>query len=627
MCGINGFNWKDEQLICKMNSVLKQRGPDDEGTFVNGSVSLGHRRLSILDLSLRGHQPMCNEDGCIWIVYNGEIYNFKEIRDDLTKKGHKFKSDTDTEVIIHAYEEFGFDCVKKFNGIWAFCIYDDTKNILFLSRDRFGVKPLYYYFHENRFIFSSEIKSILMHDMAITPNDSIIFDFLYYNLTDHTEETFFDNIKRLMPSHNAIFDLSARSFKQEKYYDIQSELKEGSFEPSKLKDLFTDAVRMQLIADVPIGSCLSGGIDSSSIVLTMNSLRKNNMIKTFSAHFPGRKIDERKYQDEINKLVNSEGHFVSPKPDELMDDLTDLIYAQEEPFPGTSIYAQYRVMKMAHENGMKVLLDGQGADEIFAGYHYYYGFYFYELFKAGKFSKILEETKNYKNKTGSMMPIMYMMLRFVPNFLKKWMYSNIKTPYLSKNFISSNKLRNDPRWNTVGLTYALLESIQVYSLPPLLRYEDKNSMHFSIESRVPFLDHRLVEYTLSMPSDSIITDGTTKWAFRTSMKGILPESIRCRYDKIGFSTPEEEWFHNSIFKQFTMDIINSESFSKRKYWDANKVKQMFDKMLAGKTLKLFAGTDIWRCVTFELWLRMFIDSTASPYNFRDMMEYKISGEI
>ncbi|MDW7731747.1 MAG: asparagine synthase (glutamine-hydrolyzing) [Methanolobus sp.] len=607
MCGVVGFNWNDELLLKKMCESIKHRGPDDEGTYIDGEVSLGHRRLSILDLSEKGHQPMSNEDGSIVLIYNGEIYNFLELREEFIRKGHSFKSHTDTEVVLHAYEEYGTDCVNHFNGMWAFCIYDKTKNILFFSRDRFGIKPVYYYFNGERFIFSSEIKAILEHDIPREENRTIVFDYLYFNLTDHCEDTFFKGIKRLMPGHNMTFDLSARSLEISQYYDIKTKLVKEANDHLKVKEIFTDSVRKRLIADVPVGSCLSGGIDSSAVVVTMRKVDPNAEIKTFSLRFPGSSIDEGVYQQEINSMVNSVNFCISPSPSELMNDLQELFMAQEEPFSGTSVYGQYRVMKLAQDNGMKVLLDGQGADEILAGYHYFHGYYYYELLKQLNLTMLLKEANSCYAKSGSFAPMIYLCLRMTPSNIKKLIYKNHKVPFLASDFIAEHKDRKDLRWNIYTLNEALYSSLVTYSLPHLLRFEDKNSMRFSIESRVPFLDYRLVEYMFSMPSGQKIHEGTTKYAFRQAMEGEVPSSILSRHDKIGFATPEEKWMKDDAVIPIIHKILDSESFRKRDFWDWEMVRGMYEKLLDGKSSSIFVGTEIWRCISVELWMRLFID--------------------
>jgi asparagine synthase (glutamine-hydrolysing) len=269
MCGINGFSWEDPILITKMNQITKNRGPDDQGVYTNQSVSLGHTRLSIIDLSDKGHQPMSNEDETIWITYNGEIYNFQILRKDLIEKGHIFRSDTDTEVIIHAFEEYGPDCVKQFNGMWAFCIYDEKNHILILGRDQFGIKPLYYYADKERFIFSSMISAILCHSIPTCPNDQAVMEYLAHNLEDHNNHTFFKNINKVPQDSLLIYNLTTKQYSTQKWYYPTYRKDVGI---QTIRDSFKESVRLRTIADVPIGSCLSGGVDSSAIVCTLQTI-------------------------------------------------------------------------------------------------------------------------------------------------------------------------------------------------------------------------------------------------------------------------------------------------------------------------------------------------------------------
>ncbi len=603
MCGINGFNWSNKKLIKEMNAAIKHRGPDDEGYYTDKRISLGSVRLAIVDLSSKGHMPMVSKDKNLIIIHNGEIYNYKEIG-----KGDSFKSRTDTEVILHAYKKWGTKCVKKFNGMWAFAIYDKEKDILFLSRDRFGIKPLYYYYSKNKFIFSSEIKAILRHDIERKTNDAIIFDYLFYNLVDHTEETFFKGIKRLMPGHNLIFNLKTGELKIEEYYNIKKrikykkrKLKQDDYK--KLKELFLKSVQRRLISDVPVGSCLSGGIDSSSIVCAMRNLNKRKIIKTFSLSFPHENIDETKYQKIIIKRAQTKSYFTTPKPEEFLDDLNDFLLSQEEPVTGTSAYAQYRVMKLAHDNKMKVLLDGQGSDELFAGYHYYFSYYFKELLLKLKWIKLIKEILDYKKVNRSNKAIKFFIFLLLPYNFKLWINYK-KNNFLDKDFISNFKNRKVKirQWKNRTLNSALIESLIYYSIPHLLRHEDKNAMRFSIESRVPFLDHQLVEFALSKPPYFNINKGITKYGLRKALRKLVPTAILSRKDKIGFATPEDKWLRNKRIEREIRRIINSESFKKRKYWNSNKIKKMYDKHIQGK--KNY-GNEIWKCICLEKWLEIF----------------------
>lgn len=613
MCGINGFSWSDENLVAEMNDAIRHRGPDDEGVYVDDEVSLGHVRLAIIDLSPKGHQPMKYEkDGReAWIIYNGEIYNFREIRSELENHGYSFNSNTDTEVILAAYLEWGPECVERFNGMWVFAIYDKSKNILFLSRDRFGIKPLYYYYDGKNIIFSSEIKGILTHPIGRKPNDAVIFDFLYYDLVDHTEDTFFEGIKRLMPGHNAAFDLKTRELRIWKYYDLKEWVKKRkeASDPKKFRELFFKAVQRRLIADVPVGSCLSGGLDSSSIVCTMRKIVPDATIKTFSLVFPGLEIDESEYQKAVVDRCKVEWHKTTFTAEDILRDLEDLIWTQEEPFSTLSIYGQYRVMKLARENGMKVLLDGQGSDEILAGYHYFFGYHYYELFREFKWIRLIKEVLNYKRNTGSFNAVKYFAGLLLPKRLQNIIITK-SNEHISGEFAKKFlKERDDPRFQRKDLNKALVDAV-INNLPALLRFEDKNSMRWSIETRVPFLDPELVEYVLSTPSTSKIKNGTTKVILREALKNVVAEKILQRKDKIGFATPDKDIANSEFVRGFIWDIINSESFKKRKYWDWKKVHEMFQGQ-NNKSSNIFIGEAIWKVVILELWLRTWIGGSLN----------------
>ena len=372
MCGINGFNWLDKKLIQEMNTVTRLRGPDDQGIFVDNQVSLGHTRLAIIDLSSSGHQPMSSRDGSLVITYNGEIYNYQEIRKELEAKGRKFVSSSDTEVILQAYQEYGLECLSRFNGMWAFCLYDIPKKQLILSRDRFGVKPLFYYIDKEKLIFSSMIASILKHSIQTKPNDRAVMEFLAYNLLHYGEHTFFENIFSLLPGHNLIYHLAEQKAELQHWYKPQPRVYQN---PNQLRDAIISSVQARTVSDVPIGSCLSGGVDSSAIVSVL-AKTLTDPFSTYSLIVPGSHLDESYYILEVGKSSGAKQYFVELNAEELLNDLEDFIFYHEEPVSNLSQYAQYLVFKLAHQSGGKVLLDGQGGDELFAGYVYYFGYYF-----------------------------------------------------------------------------------------------------------------------------------------------------------------------------------------------------------------------------------------------------------
>lgn len=611
MCGINGFNWPDKQIIERMNDTVRHRGPDGEGTYIDDYVSLGHRRLAIIDLTEKGKQPMCNEDGSIWLVYNGEIYNFRELRKELEQKGHLFKSNTDAEVIIHAYEEWQLKCLARFNGMFAFAIYDSRKDTLFLARDRFGIKPLYYYVDKSRFIFSSEIKGILIHSIERKPNERNIFDYLCFNLLHHRCETFFENIYKLPPSHYLIYDLENRSLSIKEWYKLQVKSTDMNEEErtERVRSLLSDSIRLRMAADVPVGSCLSGGLDSSSIVCIMRELLPEGDIETFSSVFPGEKIDESHFVSEVATFARLKSYTVSPEEGDSLADLNDLVITQEEPVLSLAgLYAQYKVMKLAYENGMKVLLDGQGGDELFGGYTYYFGFYFYELFKRLSWYRMSKEMLLYLKYFQNLLSFQVFGFLLLPEWFKcrlwrtraKWISHELYERFAEDRTV-------DPRWSVKSLNEGLLVTICRSALPHLLIWEDKNSMRWSVETRLPFLDYRLVEMVVALPPEEKLRDGLTKYIFRKAVDESLPERIRHRRDKIGFAVPEGRWLRHPRVVEFVKDIIESASFKGRPYWDHQQIGKQFELYVNGQGSTERDPRDIWKWVSLELWLRQFID--------------------
>ena len=653
MCGITGIMnisraSVNKNLLLKMTHVLSHRGPDDEGyVFINphtgeylaaggkdtakgvhssnftyspkvtveeitGSsynLAFAHRRLSILDLSPTGHQPMCNEAGSIWIVYNGEIYNYIEIRDELRSKGYIFRSNSDTEVIIKAYEEWSTDCLKKFNGMWAFCIWDSIKKELFCARDRLGIKPFYYYFDGSVFAFASEIKVLLQMGISPEPNDGLVFDFLKFGILDHTDETFFRNIEKLPQSHYLKIDCEGKLTLQ-RYWDLEvcNEI-EGSKSDEEYAeqflDLFTDSVRLRLRSDVPIGSCLSGGLDSSSIVAVANSLMypddklADGRQKTFSSCFDTKQFDERKYIEEVINKTNAERNYVFPSAEGFLKELDNLVWHQEEPFAGTSIYAQWEVIKRVRESKTKVLLDGQGGDEQLAGYRKFYIFYFLELIKNGRYTKLLSEFAGFFSSPAIIKTL---------NLRSGLRYFSIGNKMLGIDDLLQSFFRDkfSDRKPDIGyqgnLGLRMRDDMLKFSLPVLLRYEDRNSGAYAVEARLPFLDYRLVEMLASLPLNQKMRRGWTKYVLRNAMKGTLPEKVRLRKSKLGFSTPEDMWLKdtigNNVKKNFDNPLFLNE------YVDIRKLRTFFDKYIASKSMH---GRDIFlRFYILESWGRKFI---------------------
>lgn len=605
MCGINGFSWNDISKLEEMNRMIKHRGPDGEGTYSDDAISLGHVRLSIIDLSIAGKQPMSNEDGTIWISFNGEIYNFLEIKEGLIKSGHKFKSNTDTEVIIHSYEEMGQECVNRFNGMWAFALYDKRKGILFLSRDRFGEKPLYYYYDRNRFIFSSEIKGLIRHDIDFSANDKSVYEFLVKGVSDIAKETFFNNIFRLMPGENLIFDFSDRSIKTYKWYNLKEHVCKVNHNYTQIKnnirEIFTDSIYYRMISDVVVGSCLSGGIDSSSIVCIMKRLQENH-IETFSLVNPGLKNDESKYIDEVVNHIDASSNKTSLNSEDLEKDLYDLVWTQEEPFSSLSIYGGYKVMELASKKGIKVVLDGQGGDELFAGYPEYLDYYSLDNLLSLNLYRFCDHDIRINHN------FINVCARFI---LKKLGFDNLIEEFRLWKLKSIKKFYNEGNKHIIEdftLNKVLLNDITLYSIPKLLRFEDKNSMRWGVESRVPFLDYRLVEYAASLAPNCKIRNGMTKYIFRQAMESITPDRILSRKDKIGFFTPDDMLLNSRNISTLVKQILDSPEFNSRKFWDGTHVRRLFDEHI---TEKRDNSLILWRIIIVELWYRLFIQKDYS----------------
>jgi len=614
MCGIagiihlNGAPVREEQLSAMMR-VMKHRGPDDEGMFAENNLGLGFVRLSILDLSPGGHQPMRSADGRYVLIFNGEIFNYIELREELKKLGHAFHTQSDSEVLLAAYEEWGEGMLHRFNGMWALAIYDRKEKTLFAARDRYGVKPFYYCADGDRILFASEPPSILaVLGRKATPDPDTLFSYLAFNRTDQNENSFFKEIKKLR--HGYCFrirtgDGSDGKILPTQWYNLRKELKEPFGDPEAYREMFASSVGLRLRSDVPVGVCLSGGLDSSSIVSVLSQDHGLKDLNTFSAVYgKGRNGDESTFIDLYRgKLRNM--FYTEPDERGLMDDIEQLTRAQLEPVPSTSTYAQFRVMKLAREH-VTVTLDGQGADEALAGYHYFFGFHFKNLLRKGKLGALASEMGHYYAKHRSLYGIKSLVFFLLPAVLRTRVRV-MEKGYLHPDFFHANAGGGGDiageLYGSNTLQDALVNHFE-YKLEHLLKWEDRNSMWFSIEARVPFLDYRLVERTLALPDHQIIQKGMTKHILREAMKGTLPEQIRMRRDKVGFETPEAEWFRTPLFQKYITDIFSSPAFESRGLVAPEKVREMYHKHLAREGNY---SREIWKLIHLEKWYQHFID--------------------
>lgn len=605
MCGIAGMvaltgARADEKLLAAMSARIRHRGPDGEGMYLDGPVGLAHRRLAIIDLTDAAKQPMTNEDGTLWLVFNGEIYNFIELREELAGKGHTFQSDGDTEVILHAYEEWGRECLARFNGMWAFALWDSRKQELFCARDRFGIKPFYYTRAGDMILFASEIKALLAHpEVGRRPDDPLLLTFLAWGVLDHTGGTMFEGIHQLQPAHRITFSRSGEAA-PDQYWDVMMNPETGRPWPegderaaAAFRDLLADAVRVHLRSDVPVGTCLSGGIDSSSLAIMINRLIRaeappsiGDRQKTFSIVFRDPRYSEGEFIDQVVAAAGVDAKRITVEPDEVLQDLPRLLALQDEPFGSLSIYAQYRVMELASRS-VKVVLDGQGADEQLGGYLAYQGSYLSGLLRGVHLSTALSELAgSYRHHSG-----------FFGDAISQVLVRRKRRSVLKGDIPPVSRYAG-------SLDEVLKRELLSTNLTGLLHWEDRSSMAFSIEARVPFLDHRVVEFLAALPLRQKIRNGVTKYILRKATRGLVPEAIRCRMDKMGFVTPEEVWMKESL-RPLVLEILTSSSFRARKYWDADQVLASYTSYLEGRSTY---SPEIWRIACSELWLRMMFDA-------------------
>ena len=604
MCGIAGF-WSNENvndnditLVKNMNKTQEHRGPDDEGIYINNNIILGHRRLSIIDLSLAGHQPMEYEDKYT-ICFNGEIYNYIELKEELKSVGYKFKSNTDTEVVMLAYDYWGTECFNKFNGFWAFALYLKESEELILSRDRYGVKPLYYHLTDDRLLFASEIKAILCDSkIERKVNDNVVVDYLVNGLVNFNNETFFSDVYCL-PAAAYMKINKNLEFNIYEYYDvdftddISPSISDKEIE--EFRRLFDSSIRFRMRSDVKVGSCLSGGLDSSAVVCHIDNYLKekgiSNMQETFSACYTKDfKLDESEYIDEVINATNVNSNKIYPTAEMFNEDFDKLIYAQDEPFGSAGIFASYCVMRLANEKGVKVLLDGQGADELLCGYRKSRLYYIKILIKNKKYFKALKEMmfsfSQFKTSQN-----------FLTDFSKIKQVLGISKKEDTKNKYLSSYIKNkEQNYDYNNKDNFLKNDLTKISVPALLRYADRNSMAFSVEDRLPYLDYEFVNYVALLPLSMKIHNGVSKYIMREAL--ILPEKIKNRKSKIGFAVPEDEWI-KQYSKEF-LELFKSEDFRASKYIDNKKIVENWDELINNEDSSV-----VFRFICLEKWMRIF----------------------
>lgn len=550
-----------------MIGVIKHRGPDGEGYFTDNNIGLGHCYLATLNLPQWGKQPMINEQKNLWIIYDGEVYNFLDLREKLEKLGHKFKSNTDTEVILHGYEQWGTDCLNKLNGKWAFAIWDKKKRELFCSRDRFGIKPLYYFSDGGSFYFASEIKSLLELNIPRRPNDALIYDFLKFDCGDHINETFFKDIKKL-PAASWMKIKQNGEVAVKKYWDFEISSQIANDEKDKQEyaeeflNLFVDSIKLRLRSRFPVGFLLSGGLDSSSIVCLASDLLKEKLI-TFSACFKEKAFDVRKYVEEIVAKTGSEKNYILSSPDDFLEECDNMLWHLEAPFERMSAVSFWKASKMASKK-VKVLLSGEGGDENLCGYREYQVIYLRNLLENHQYGLFFNEFMKFLFPPGLFSIISGLVSGNISAESVFRQYPQLTGKFLGEEDLLNSQFRQKFQSGQgkkisykKDLGQYIKETITTWRLPKLLNGEEKITMAHSVEIRYPFLDYRLVEKIASFPLNQKISSGWNKAILRKCMKGILPETVRMRKIRQAFDVPERTWFKTNLGKEVESIIRKS----------------------------------------------------------------------
>lgn len=573
MCGLFGSIGFAPDRRCI--EIVAHRGPDGSGwrefTSPAGPVALGHRRLAIIDLSDAGLQPMADTSGRYHLVFNGEIYNYIELRSELRATGETFRSETDSEVLLRAYIVWGETCLHRLRGMFSFLIWDSHEKHLFAARDRYGIKPLYMVAGPHRVAFASEIKQLLeLPGIPRKINLPRVHDFLASGITDHTAETLFEGVVQLRGGECATIDAGSPNqitTRVRRWYPATADkLRISESEAAeRFRELLRESVRLHLRSDCLVGSCLSGGLDSSSIVCLMSEMLGSRsggaQVNTVSACYAEKSVNEKPFMDAVVAHAPAQPHFIFPRAEDVFARASDITWHQDEPFGSTSIFAQWCVFEEARRVGIKVMLDGQGADEQLAGYHASYAYYLSDLTRRGK-ALMLVRTLWERNRFHGV-PIYEQITRFVLPLLPRAFSMFIRQRHralIQHDWLGTDLIRTSG--NPIGAVAAAAEAL---GLPPvtdiaslcvtltygsnlamLLHFEDRNSMAHSIEARVPFLDHPVVEFALALGNDHKIVGGDTKRVLRRAMNGVIPDMVRTRRDKLGFSTPEQAWFRGPL---------------------------------------------------------------------------------
>jgi asparagine synthase (glutamine-hydrolysing) len=620
--GPDGFGY---MILSPSNGICVSHNEDlDPELSAGACVGLAHRRLSIIDLSEENSQPMVDRTGNRCVVYNGEIYNYIELREELQKLGYSFRTEGDTEVVLYAYDAWGADCVSRFNGMWAFALLDTSRHTLFLSRDRFGIKPLYYTAGPTGFAFASEIKALLQAAQThVFPHPATVAEFLSAGLSDTSEDTFYEGIRQLAPGHNAEVDVqSLQPPRITRYWSLpESRGKHAVPEAvEEFRELLMDAVRLHARSDVPVGTCLSGGLDSSSIVCVSEILRKRGEIPrythtAFGYCAPEGEFCERKYIELVTQATSIDTNYIHVSQEEFDKSVTKIMACQDEPFGSASIAAQWFVFRRAREAGMKVMLDGQGADEALGGYQHYLITMALRLLSEGDLFRLTLLLARYRARFGAfpLPPNAFSFRKHVARLPRPLAYMATMPSRLARAASKRSPVSKPPEpfspemqalvrsraapGGYPALDEKLRAQLESESLPALLRYEDRNSMDHSIEARVPFLDYRLIQFVFGLEDSLKIRGATTKYILREAMRGILPEEIRTRRDKIGFKA--SPGLTARMVSREKESLIRNETTVEREWFRPEGVREFIDLALRTPSLEFM----LWRIVNAKLWMR------------------------
>ncbi len=608
----------DQHGFALFTAAAAHASPDGDFPAAETQPALGgfaHQRLSILDLSDAGRQPMASADGCDWLCFNGEIYNFRELRVELEAAGIRFHSTSDTEVLLHLLRRRGREALPACNGMWAFAWWNQREQTLFLCRDRFGIKPLYYWQEGNRFAFASEIKALLaLPDVSSEPYEPAIADYLVHGRVDCFDFTFFKGIRALPPGHCAAISFAGGTPRMtitpwwnlaEAVDAVDTASLSFGEAAERLRGLLTDSIQLRLRSDVPVGTCLSGGLDSSAVVcLAAPHLSAANQ-NTFSACYRDFAKDESRWIRMVVEATGVRPHTVYPDGAGFRQDVRRLLHHQDQPFTSTSIYAQWKVFELSRRTGVIVTLDGQGADETLAGYDYFFPVYYAQLLKAGRLFAWAGACRSRaaRQHTSALREALGTAGGFLNHRTMTRMAGLVsaqyRTDWVAPRLRAAARGLRSPQPLPRGeqLNQRLAEVFTSSGLPALLRYADRNSMAHSVESRMPFMDWRLVTFLLALPASYKLRDGESKAVFREALRGVIPEPVRARQDKIGFETPEADWFR-TVLRPDIAEFAESASLGNSPWFDAPRLRDLWRRHAAGS---LNASRPLWRAWCLHLW--------------------------